>query len=111
MALSENSKARLTYGQELKEKLETVFPLDPDIDVRGEDLGLHFSMAWGRGENHRNLQVWISRVALDDYLLPEVSRREAEIKLFALIRQKIPTLEATTEPQDLRVNSTDVKVP
>jgi len=111
MALSESSEARVRYGEALKRELKTLLPSDADIEFRGEDLGLHFSTAWGRGDEHRNLQIWISRVALDDYLMPDESRGEAESKLFALIRRRLSSLNTTTEPQDLRVDSTDVRVP
>jgi hypothetical protein len=109
--MNERSESRDAYGYRLTPKLEPLFPAEHrDIKHRTEDGHLHFSIAWGEGGSSRNMQLWIARNALNDYLLHEYKADDAEAKLLAFVRRKIAELKPIAEQQRVDVTPEDVRV-
>jgi hypothetical protein len=109
--MNERSRGHEAYGDKLTPKLFALFPGDDlEINHRAEGGDLHFSIAWGNGKGHRNMQLWITRNALDDYLMRERTSDAAEIRLLDFVKTKIREMAPTASPQKVVVVSEDVTV-
>jgi hypothetical protein len=107
--MNERRQRHEEYGERLTPKLEALFPpQDRDVKFLWDD-GLRFSIAWGERESSRNMQLWITGNALDDYLLREHEADEAEARLLAFVKRKIAELKPVAEPQRFAVTPDDVR--
>jgi hypothetical protein len=102
--MNERSKSHEVYGDKLTPKLRELFPSEElDIKHRAEGGDLHFSIAWGSGQDGRNMQLWIVGNAIDDYLTQESVAEEAEKRLLDFVRGKLREMAAISTPQKVLV--------
>jgi hypothetical protein len=108
--MNERSRRHEDYGDRLTPKLEPLFPAERRDLTRHWDDGLHFDVTWREGGASREMQLWITGNALDDYLLQEHKADDAEAKLLAVVKRKIAELKPITEPQRVDITPDDVRV-
>jgi hypothetical protein len=109
--MNERNQSHEAYGDELTPKLRGLFPSEElDICHQAEVDNLHFSIAWGRGQDGRNMQLLIVGNAIDDYLTRESIAEEAEKRLLDFVKGKIREMAAISTPQEVVVLSEHVRV-